>query len=55
MRHKLAIAPALAAALTLAALTLHTGGSPAGAPAAPPPRHLATSRTTAPAATTTRS
>ncbi len=35
MRHKLAIAPALVAALTLGALTVHTTGSPAGAAAAP--------------------
>ncbi|HEY7104557.1 MAG TPA: hypothetical protein VH573_23200, partial [Mycobacteriales bacterium] len=35
MRHKLAIAPALVAALTLGALTLHTTASPAGAAAAP--------------------
>lgn len=35
MKHKLAIAPALVAALTLGALTVHTADSPAGAAAAP--------------------
>jgi len=35
MRQKLAIAPALVAALTLGALTVHTTASPAGAAAAP--------------------
>jgi hypothetical protein len=37
MRHKLAIAAALAAATTLGTLTLHTGASPAGAAPKPPP------------------
>jgi hypothetical protein len=35
MRYKLAMAPALVAALTVTALAVHTGGSPAGAAAAP--------------------
>ena len=37
MRHKFAIVPALAVALTVAVLTVHTTGSPAGAAPAPPP------------------
>jgi len=44
MRHKLAITPALVAALTLGALTLHTGASPAGA-AAPKPSPTAPATT----------
>jgi hypothetical protein len=35
MRSKLALAPALVAALTLGALAVHTTASPAGAAAAP--------------------
>jgi hypothetical protein len=37
MRYKLAMAPALVAALTVTALAVHTGGSSAGAAAAPAP------------------